>query len=164
MAGSTEDPGGVDPVEPRPMASNPELSSSLPTSGPSNPPRQEPNGMQMTWARIIPLTTVLPRKADNPSTFDPSPLLPSEGKNEQQGSTGDSTGPGAIDKNKSNLKSLVSSTAKLVLRGVKESADAFSPLKSVVGCLCFILDNYKVRRLLNSGPAGVRGQGRKAIF
>ena len=147
MAGSTEDPGGVDPVEPRPMASNPELSSSFPTSGPSNPPRQEPNGMQMTWARMIPLTIVLPRKADNPPTFDPSPLVTSEGKNEQQGSTGDFTDPGAIDGNKSYLKSLASSTAKLVLRGVKESADAFPLLKTVVGCLCFILDNYEVRRL-----------------
>ena len=35
-------------------------------------------------------------------------------------------------------------TAKLLLHGVKESADAFPPLKSVVGGLCFILDNCEV--------------------
>jgi len=40
--------------------------------------------------------------------------------------------------------STASATAKLLLHGVKESADAFPPLKSVVGGLCFILDNCDV--------------------
>ena len=38
----------------------------------------------------------------------------------------------------------VSDTAKLLLRTVRDSADAFPPLKSVAGGLCFILDNYEV--------------------
>ena len=38
----------------------------------------------------------------------------------------------------------VSAVAKLFLRAAKESADAFPPLKSLVGGLCFILDNYEV--------------------
>ena len=42
-------------------------------------------------------------------------------------------------------KSVASATAKLFLHGVKESADAFPPLKSVVGGLCFILDNCEVQ-------------------
>ena len=42
-------------------------------------------------------------------------------------------------------KSVTSATAKLFLRGVKESVDAFPPLKSVVGGLCFILDNFEVQ-------------------
>ena len=42
-------------------------------------------------------------------------------------------------------KSVASATAKLFLRGAKESADAFPPLKSVVGGLCFILDNCEVQ-------------------
>ena len=42
-------------------------------------------------------------------------------------------------------KSVASATAKLFLRGVKESADAFPPLKPVVGGLCFILDNFEVQ-------------------
>ena len=46
---------------------------------------------------------------------------------------------------KSKLKSIATSTAKLFLRGVRESADAFPPLKSVAGGLCYILDNYEVR-------------------
>ena len=42
-------------------------------------------------------------------------------------------------------KSTASSSAKLVLRAVRDSADAFSPLKSVAGGLCFILENCEVR-------------------
>lgn len=50
----------------------------------------------------------------------------------------------AVDENKPGWKSNVFTTAEL-LRGVRDSADAFSPLKSVVGGLCFILENYEVR-------------------
>ena len=50
----------------------------------------------------------------------------------------------AADENKSNWKSTASSTAKLLLRGVRDSADAFGPLKSVAGGLCFIVENYEV--------------------
>ena len=49
------------------------------------------------------------------------------------------------NENKSSWRSTASATAKLVLRGVTESADAFGPLKSVTGGLCFILDNCEVR-------------------
>jgi len=52
--------------------------------------------------------------------------------------------PNAVDENKSNWKSTASATAGLLLRGVKESADAFPPLKSVAGGLCFILENCEV--------------------
>ena len=52
---------------------------------------------------------------------------------------------GATDGNKFKLwKSTASATAKLFLHAVKDSADAFPPLKSVAGSLCFILDNYEV--------------------
>ena len=49
------------------------------------------------------------------------------------------------DENKSNRKSTASAAAKFLLRGVKDSADAFGPLKSVAGGLCFILENCEVR-------------------
>lgn len=42
-------------------------------------------------------------------------------------------------------RSTASATAKLFLHGVRESADAFGPLKSVVGGLCFILENCEVQ-------------------
>jgi hypothetical protein len=50
----------------------------------------------------------------------------------------------AADEKKSNWKSTASATAKLLLRGVRDSADAFGPLKAVAGGLCFVLDNCEV--------------------
>jgi hypothetical protein len=50
----------------------------------------------------------------------------------------------ATDENKSSWMSTASATAKLLLRGVRDSADAFGPLKSVAGGLCFILENCEV--------------------
>jgi hypothetical protein len=45
----------------------------------------------------------------------------------------------ATDENKSNWTSTASATAKLLLRGVRDSADGFVPLKSVAGGLCLFL-------------------------
>ena len=44
----------------------------------------------------------------------------------------------------SNWKSTTSAAAKLLLRGVKDSAAVFGPLQSVAGGLCFILENCEV--------------------
>ena len=48
------------------------------------------------------------------------------------------------DENRSDWKSTASATAKLLLRGVRDSADAFGPLKAVTGGLCYILENCEV--------------------
>ena len=56
-------------------------------------------------------------------------------------------GGAAADEDRPGWKSTVSSSAKLVLRAVRDSADAFGPLKSVAGGLCFILENCEVRWL-----------------
>jgi hypothetical protein len=50
----------------------------------------------------------------------------------------------AADEKESGWKSTASATAKLLLRGVRDSADAFGPLKSVASGLCFVLDNCEV--------------------
>ena len=50
----------------------------------------------------------------------------------------------ATDENRPDLESTASSSAKLALRAVRDSADAFGPLKSVAGGLCFILENCEV--------------------
>ena len=50
----------------------------------------------------------------------------------------------AAEEHKSNWKSTASVSAKLLLRGVRDSSDAFGPLKSVAGGLCFILENCEV--------------------
>jgi len=47
------------------------------------------------------------------------------------------------DENKSGWKPAVSAMAKL-LCGVRDSANGFSPLKSIAGGLCLILENYEV--------------------
>ena len=51
----------------------------------------------------------------------------------------------APDENNSGWRSTVSASAKLLLRGVRDSADALGPLKSIAGGLCFILENCEVR-------------------
>ena len=56
-------------------------------------------------------------------------------------------GSDAADESRPDWRSTVSSSAKLVLRAVRDSADAFGPLKSVAGGLCFILENCEVRYL-----------------
>ena len=65
---------------------------------------------------------------------------------DESGTNDEGIGPrGAADENKSGWGSTASSSAKLLLRGVRDSADAFGPLKSVAGGLCFILENCEVR-------------------
>ena len=77
----------------------------------------------------------------------------------------DSLGPSvAPDENKSDWKSTASDSAKLLLRGVRDSADIFGPLKSIAGGLCFILENYEVRFppshavLMLIGPTALEGE------
>jgi len=80
---------------------------------------------------IVPSDNVDPSTTPGPAPEDPRP--------------DENTEPGAAaDGNKSSWKSTVSATAKLLLRGVRDSADAFGPLKSVAGGLCFILENCEV--------------------
>ena len=57
----------------------------------------------------------------------------------------DTVTPSSAVHKKSDWKSTAFATTKLLLRGVRDSADAFGPLKSVVGGLCFILENCEVR-------------------
>jgi len=52
-----------------------------------------------------------------------------------------------VDDEELDWKSAASATAKLLLRWARDSADAFGPLKSVTGSLCFILENYEVSPL-----------------
>ena len=76
----------------------------------------------------------------------PGPTIATGGGREQEGNeqnTGDKkVGPSAVsDENKPDWKS---GSAKMLLRGVRDAADVFPPLKSVAGGLCFILENCEV--------------------
>jgi len=99
-----------------------------------------------------------PEKTGHGESADPSGSLPQPepdvvagGGREREGSGSNVEGesiqpPGATaDENKSDWKSTASASAKLLLRGVRDSADAFPPLKSVAGGLYFILNNCEVR-------------------
>ena len=68
---------------------------------------------------------------------DHAPGGPRPGKSTERGA--------AAEEKKSSWTSTASATAKLLLRGVRDSADAFGPLKSVAGGLCFIMENCEVR-------------------
>jgi len=101
-------------------------------------------------------------KADNPGTGGseeridplgppprPGPAVVTGGGREQEGNepnVGDETvePSAAPEENKPDLGSTASASAKLLLRGVRDSADAFGPLKAVAGGLCFILENCEV--------------------
>ena len=105
------------------------------------------------------------RKGDKPGTGgpeesvgssssfpQPEPRISTGGGREQEGdrlSAGDGTVGASVvaDDNRPGWTSTASSLAKLVLRAVRDSADAFGPLKSVTGGLCFILENCEVRWL-----------------
>ena len=80
----------------------------------------------------------------------PEPHVVTSSDHERRGdgssANDENVGPStAVDEKKSGRGPTVSSSAKLLLRGVRDSADAFGPLKSVAGGLCFILDNCEVR-------------------
>ena len=96
------------------------------------PHKVEPGGTLIVSPRRKCLT-VLSDNADTLAASDQD-LGPSEGAKPS----------GAANEKKSNWKATTLATAKLLLRGVRDSADAFGPLKSVAGGLCFILENCEV--------------------
>ena len=87
------------------------------------------------------------------SSFPQPEPRPSTGGGGEQEGVGPNAGnenveaSDAADEDRPGWTSTASSSAKLVLRAVRDSADAFGPLKSVAGGLCFILENCEVRWL-----------------
>ena len=86
------------------------------------------------------------------SLLQPEPRVSTGGDREQAGD-GPNAGNGTVrasaaaHENGPDWKSTASASSKLVLRAVRDSTDAFGPLKSVAGGLCFILENCEVRCL-----------------
>jgi hypothetical protein len=72
-------------------------------------------------------------------------VLESEQGKSQKSSDDKSTDPSAAHENEPNWKSTAYSTTKLAINLVRESSDAFPPLKSVVGGLSAILDHCDVQ-------------------
>ena len=85
-------------------------------------------------------------------------------REENEPGAGDgSVGPSAAA-DEPDWTTTASASAKLLLRGVSSSSDAFGPLKSVAGGLCFILENCEVRltpcvlSMMFIGPAADEGE------
>ena len=96
--------------------------------------RVDTNLMVCLLCHIFYSLMVIPQNyVDATAAIDPNEIHPDR-----------NTQSNAGDKKRSNWKSTASSTAKLLLRGVRDTADAFGPLKSVAGGLCFILENCEV--------------------
>ena len=94
---------------------------------------------ESTWARLFHLVYLIILSDDTEPSAAPDQVP-------EVVSPDESTEPGpAASEEKSNWRSTAVAAAKSLLRGVNESADAFGPLKSVTGGLCFILENYEVR-------------------
>ena len=108
-------------------------SSPLPVA--SIPPKQEPDSAWALSAQLLHL--IIPLHNAGTSTVPDHKqkhLHPDENAEPNA----------SANEKKSSWKSTAFATAKLLLRGVRDSADAFGPLKSVAGGLCFILENCEV--------------------
>ena len=106
-----------------------------PTSTPSisHGDSGKPNSM---WTVLPVVPSLIVSSANTGTSAIPNPAQEALHPNKSE--------PNTTDEKKSDWKSTASATAKLLLRGVNESADAFGPLKSVTGGLCFILENCEV--------------------
>ena len=96
-----------------------------------------------------PLTRSKPKSDKTPvgvSNVGRNPASNSETGRAQFGGEGEggSASNAAAEEHKSNWKSTAAASAKLLLRGVRDTSDAFGPLKSVASGLCFILENCEV--------------------
>ena len=98
-------------------------------------PKQEPDG---AWT-FSPQRLCLIALLDNADT----PAVPNRVQDDPHPDEGAGSSTISNEK-KSSWKSTAFATTKLLLRGVRDSADAFGPLKSVSGGLCFILENCEV--------------------
>ena len=98
-------------------------------------PKQEPDG---TWA-FSPQQLCLITLLDNATVA----AVPDRVQ-EDLGPDENAEPSAAANEKKSSWKSTALATAKLLLRGVRDSSDAFGPLKSVAGGLCFVLENCEV--------------------
>ena len=111
-----------------------ERTSSPPTVTPIKS-KQEPDGMWTPSPQLLCLITLL--------TNTDAPAVPDRAQRDSR--PDENTEPSAAaNEKKSSWKPTALATAKLLLRGVRDSADAFGPLKSVAGGLCFILENCEV--------------------
>ena len=121
------------------VGGRPDLAETKPLSPSPSTPIRQGGKPESTWTLLFRLLNLIVL-SDNTEISAVPDQVP------EVASPNESAEPGpATSEEKSNWMSTAVSTAKLLLRGVRDAADAFGPLKSVAGGLCFILDNYEVR-------------------
>ena len=119
--------GGPGPTEVGPL----DPSSSTPIMHGAKP--------ESAWTRLFRLLYLIVPSVETEPSAAPDQVPEGVGADK-------SAEPGpAPSEEQSNWRSTAVAAAKLLLRGVRDSADAFGPLRSVAGGLCFILENYEVR-------------------
>ena len=131
--------------------SQPDLGTELlipSTSVPSPSQNQTLGGTCATVLRGVHLT-ILPCDPDN-AAQDPIQEVIGTGQEKQSEPPEHAIESSAMDENGSNWKSTAYATTKLVINLLKESADAFPPLKSAVGGLSVILDHRDVRFIFHT--------------
>ena len=97
--------------------------------------------------------TIILRNPDN-AAHDPTQSVTGAEQDKQPKPLEDTIrNPTATDKSGSNWKSTAYATTKLVINLLKESADAFPPLKSAVGGVSAILDHCDVRFIFHTTPS-----------
>ena len=148
--GPTGGRGEVDLSPPRlTTGSTPDLhigASFSATPGTSTAHDQRPNGMQTVTSLDHPSDrSFLHDLADHLSIPDRFRSMLSKRQSKPTESSNPTMETSAGDGAKLGWKTATSSATKLLLLGVRDSADAFGPLKSVVGGLYFILENCEVR-------------------
>ena len=97
--------------------------------------KQESDSMS-TLSPQLPCLIILLGGAGTPAVLDRVQQDPRPDENSELSAT--------ANEKKLSWKSIAFATAKLLLRGVRDFADAFGPLKSIAGGLCFTPENCEV--------------------
>ena len=146
--GSIDDRGEAGPLTLLPTESTEDIgigSSTLSTPTPLASRSHEINGTQMTLSWEIHLTAISCNIDPSTSTSDRGRPVPGKDENSQPELSSDhTTDPKAASENKPGWGSTAYATTKLAINITKESADAFPPLKSVLGGLSAILKHSDV--------------------
>ena len=145
--GPIEDTGEVHPFVPRHAGSTPDLgitpSTFLP-SGPSTSQDQGLSGMQTVFSRAIHPITFCSRNIGHHTITGRIRSVFRTGRSQNSNPSNHEVDPSTVDKDKPDWKSTTYATTKLAIHMVKESSDAFPPLKSVAGGLSAILTHCDV--------------------
>ena len=129
-------------------------SSISPTSVPSTSKNREPGGTCTNVSKGTHLITF--QRNPDKAAREPTQSVTGAEHDKQLKSLEDTIrNPTATYKSGSNWKSTAYATTKLVINLLKESADAFPPLKSAVGGVSAILDPRDVRFIFHTDRKSV---------